>query len=702
APPPPPLRDLTCHPGSDDEVPTPAHFQLGSMGGFYTYEEMLAQLEAMAAEYPHLISPHQPIGDFRTHEDRPIYWLRISDNPTTDEDEPEVLYTALHHAREPNSLSQLIFFMWHLLENYDSDPTIRFLLDNTELYFVPCVNPDGYIYNQSTNPDGGGLWRKNRRQNSDGSFGVDLNRNYGHQWGYDDNGSSPNPQSQVYRGPAPFSEPETQALKFLCENHQFQFALNYHTYGNLLIYPWGYSDSPTPDHAFFHGFAQVLTRENNYRFGTGTQTVGYVTNGDSDDWMYGEQSTKDKIFSMTPEVGPGSFGFWPPASAIEDLCKSAFHMNLRTALLVHNYGEATDLSPTLLETTSGAIELRLQRLGLKNGLLTVALEPASPNVLHTGPAQTFGLTHLESVDLSIPYTLDPAIQNGEEVLFDLVVDNGVHQERHRLQKLFLQPQILFEDDGSSTQQWFAGNWNLTEEDFRSPPTSLTDSPYQDYPPNTVNVLATAEEILLEDYSQALLTFWARWDIENDYDYVQAQLIVDGGAPIPLCGKYTNPGSANQAPGEPVYDGLQGEWVEETIDLSPYVDLSTNPSIRIQFVLFSDGFIEGDGFYLDDLALRVAGQTTTAVHPLTLASARLHTTPNPAAEAVTFRWEGSTPAAPARLEVRDLLGRRHFAAPLPPEGLRLDVSSWPEGMYFVALRNHGQMLATEKFLVVRGR
>jgi len=102
------------------------------------------------------------------------------------------------------------------------------------------VNPDGYTYNENTYPNGGGMWRKNRRVNGGNEFGVDINRNYGYKWGYDNQGSSPDSSSETYRGPGAFSETETQAVKYFAEQHNIQITLNYHTYGNLLIYPWGY------------------------------------------------------------------------------------------------------------------------------------------------------------------------------------------------------------------------------------------------------------------------------------------------------------------------------------------------------------------------------------------------------------------------------------------------------------------------------
>ena len=83
---------------------------------------------------------------------------KISDNPNQDENEPEILYDAVHHAREPNSLSQLIFYMYYLLENYGLNDEVTYLVNETEMYFVPCINPDGYIYNQINDPNGGGMW----------------------------------------------------------------------------------------------------------------------------------------------------------------------------------------------------------------------------------------------------------------------------------------------------------------------------------------------------------------------------------------------------------------------------------------------------------------------------------------------------------------------------------------------------------------
>ncbi len=159
-------------------------FSLGSMVGFCTYTEMLAHLDFMAENYPGLIPPIDAIDGETTGDERPVYRTKISDNPQTNEAEPEVLYTSLLHAREPGSMQQMLFFTYYLLENNDTNEEIETLVDQNEMYFIPRINPDGYLNNESISPDSGGMWRKNRRLIQTGIYGVDyytphsLNHNF--------------------------------------------------------------------------------------------------------------------------------------------------------------------------------------------------------------------------------------------------------------------------------------------------------------------------------------------------------------------------------------------------------------------------------------------------------------------------------------------------------------------------------------------
>lgn len=302
--------------------------QSRDMGGFYTFDEAVAQMDALYAMNPDICTERYSIGT--THEGRTVWCMKISDNPNVSEDEPRTLIDGLHHAREPISIHVNLHTMEYLITNYGTDDLVTWLVDNRELYFVPVVNPDGYEYNRQTNPGGGGMWRKNRRNNGDGNYGVDANRNYGYMWGFDNEGSSPYTSSDTYRGPYAFSEPCVVAIKELMESVEFFNAAHYHSYSDLVIYPWGYNGGypSQPDYGRFIAMADSMVAFNGYEPGNGWDTVNYAVNGDAVDWSYGEQVTKEKVFGVTPEVGGYSDGFWPNPANIPTLVEENLGPNL--------------------------------------------------------------------------------------------------------------------------------------------------------------------------------------------------------------------------------------------------------------------------------------------------------------------------------------------------------------------------------------
>lgn len=341
----------------------PAGFELGSMAGFYTTEEIHAIFDTFISRYPQYISPKDTIG--YSVENRPIYAVRVSDKPKVEQEGREqILYTAVTHAREPMSITQMVYFLWHVFENAEQDE-IQEILTTNELYFVPLVNPDGYAYNEFTDPQGGGMWRKNRREFGDGVFGVDLNRNFGYNWGYDDEGSSPDSFSNVYRGTEAFSEPETQAIRDFTNTKNFKIAMNYHSYGNLLLYPWGFIEFHSPDSLEFKALAAHLTEENFYRPGQGSRVL-YFTNGDINDWMYGEETTKEKILSFVPEVGESDYGFWPPDYLIEEYAEANLEANIRAAL-----GGRKDIAASVVSAQAQAVQVYPNPI---DGLVSIKFE----------------------------------------------------------------------------------------------------------------------------------------------------------------------------------------------------------------------------------------------------------------------------------------------------------------------------------------
>ena len=592
-------KDVACPENFGTEAfnpQTPSNFNLGTMGGYLKYNEMLAELDDMVAQFPNLITVKAPISNFLTHGQRPIFMVKISDNPNQEEqDEPKTLYTAIHHAREPMSLMSTIFFMWYLLENYGSNEEITYLVNHTQLYFVPCLNPDGYLHNESTNPNGGGMWRKNRRNNGNNVFGVDLNRNYSYGWGT--TGTSTNPSNDTYCGTAPFSEPETQAIRWLVQNHNFEMAFNAHTYSPSILFPIGTTSAEFAEHHdYFQTYTNHMVEFNGY---PAMKSSGlYPASGDSDDYMYKMDlgvGQKDTIFAHTPEIGTA---FWQPSSEIISTSAEMVFPNLVLAHLTRNYNLTKDTDPSEIGPMSGNFNHSITRLGRMGGQVTVSIEPLL-NIATIGNPVQYNLNLQQTQTGSISYTLNPTIQFGDYIRYVLKTDNGLWVKRDTITKTFGAIALQINENATSSTNW-TGNWNTTTSTFVSSPRSFTDSPSGNYANNANTTYTYTPSIDLSNATAAKVSFYAKWDIEADYDFVQFQVSTNNGSTwIPQCGKYTVPGQSGngsvQPSGQPVYEGVQTSWVQEEISLSEYL----GQTIKFRFQLRSDGGTRKDGFYFDD-------------------------------------------------------------------------------------------------------
>jgi carboxypeptidase T len=595
------LKNATCTGtgggGSSAFSPaTPSNFNLGTMGGYLKYNEMVAELDAMATQYPNLITTKAPISTYLTHENRPIYHVRISDNPNTNEaGEPKVLYTAIHHAREPMSLMETIFYMWYLLENYGTNDEVTYLVNNTQMYFVPCINPDGYVYNETTNPNGGGLWRKNRRNNGNNVFGVDLNRNYSYGWGT--TGTSATPSNDTYRGPAAFSEPETQAMRWLVQNNDFEMAFNAHTYAEEILFPIGTTTAEfAPHHNYFQDYTNHMVELNGY-FAQKSSGL-YPASGDSDDYMYKVDvgvGQKDTIFAHTPEVGTA---FWQPSSEIIATCKEMVFPNLILAHLSRNYNIVKDTDASSVATINGNFNHSIKRLGRQAGPVLVSIEPLL-NIVSVGNSVTYNLNSQQTLTGAISYSLIPSIQFGDQIKYILKTDNGLWVKKDTIVKTYGSITLQALEDASAVTNW-TGTWSTTTTTFVSPTKSFFDGSTGNYANNANKTYSYVPTIDLTSATSAMISFYAKWGIEADYDFVQFQVSTDGGTTwIGQCGNYTVTGtSANgsvQPNGKPVYEGTQSTWVLEEINLSDYL----GQQIKVRFQLRSDGGTTADGFYFDD-------------------------------------------------------------------------------------------------------
>jgi hypothetical protein len=288
-------------------------------GDYHDYAEQNAALQALAVERP-------DITDLFTYgksiEGKDLYCLKISDNPLQDQlDKPATIIVAMHHAREILSPEVALDAATWLVEGYETDEQLTAYVHDHEIFVCPNINPDGGEFDHQ----GGNfhMWRKNRRHNQGGSYGVDLNRNYGYKWG--GVGSSDYPGSETYHGTGPFSEPETAACRDLVKAHEnITTLLTLHTHAKLVLFPWGYTYQHIQDQTDYRSFsrlARLMAAELEF---TPSQSSGlYPTTGDTTDWAYGVRG----IFAFTFELSPSQLnplGFYPSPSMIEPQSLAAF------------------------------------------------------------------------------------------------------------------------------------------------------------------------------------------------------------------------------------------------------------------------------------------------------------------------------------------------------------------------------------------
>ena len=584
-------------------------FPLGSMLGNYTLLEAINQMDTLSILYPSFVSEKDSIGT--SFEGRTIWAFKLSDNPSIDEDEPEVLFTGLTHAREPLSMMNLFYFANWICENYNSDLTANYLLDNREMWFIPIINPDGYAYNESISPDGGGMHRKNRRPNPPNSScnmgtqqGVDLNRNYGYNWGENNSGSSGNPCSAVYRGLSAFSEPETEAISNFILSREFSNVLHYHSYSNFLIHSWGDGSFPDePDLTTLREIGKEMTRYNGYLVGTGTETVGYGVNGDAVDWSYGTAG----LISYTPEVGTFSDNFWPSEDRVIPLCQDQVYSNSIFALVAGSdyiiYDRIFNNSyPEIDDTISISLVIQNRGLNNSNGSVTLDITPLnsySSLSVNNINIETLPARSSDTTDILLSISSD--IENGTKGGLILSLHDSSSFNRIDTVSIIFgdYEEIFFDGAENGMIEWSEDdNWG-TIFDASEGLSSITDSPVGNYIGDWGTSKTQLSRIInFSGIFYPFITFDAKWNIEQSYDFVQFQASTDGVNWIPLSGNYTSIGSGSgvQTTGEPIYDGLQEDWINETIDLSFYTN---KPRVWFRFALKSDGAIEEDGFYFDN-------------------------------------------------------------------------------------------------------
>uniref|UniRef100_UPI002604A818 M14 family metallopeptidase n=1 Tax=uncultured Psychroserpens sp. TaxID=255436 RepID=UPI002604A818 len=642
----------------------PSLYNQGSLGGCLTVSEMEAELDQMHANYPNLISAKadasptnqttwgNPSGTITNNgltytgqgttrwDPKTIWYVRITGDQSSPEgSKPQILYTSMIHAREVSSLMSNMYFMWYLLENYDTDPAIKNLVDNNELYFIPVVNPDGLRWNQHLNSNGGTFQRKNCRpntgstSNSTATRGVDVNRNFDYLWGADGDSSGSNdiPSSDTYRGPAPFSEPESQILRDFVLARNFETCLMHHSAANAIPHPYGGIPTRVSNREDeMHQWHEDMSRFNRYVSGA---TIFTPANGIADDWMLGGTAdagnttsnannpfpndsspasvgSGQNILASTPEHGSygSEGGFWPNPtqtagiSDIERIAARGMRINLMNAYYGGKYAKFHDLTQSDINSLTSDLTFGIERIGQTPSDFTLTVTPVSGNIISIAsiPTQT-GMNVLDQNNVTAEIVLDGTIQPNDIIEYNVQLSDGTNVFYNVNIEKYYQPTMILSDDPDANS--INTNWNLsgTWTASNAPGAAYSGSRGIKTGGNNITTLGNNQNTSIttntHDLSasdEVVIQFYTKWDLERNFDFVEFEGSTDGSNWVSLCGIYNKPNATNFTTNEHgaksstshsfqqnnnssgrVYDGdRMDKWVMEEI----IIDATTNSAL----------------------------------------------------------------------------------------------------------------------------
>lgn len=655
----------------------------GSFAGWFTLAEIKQRLDDWVADDVNDIVADKIDTVGFTVQGRPVWGLELGKRVTGPDTRPVVFYNALTHAREPGGMTALLYFADNLLAQYDTNPVARALLDNRRIYVVPVVNPDGYSFNKRIYDSTAtfGLWRKNLRDNDSNGIttsadGVDINRNFGDHWGFNNVGSSPTASSATYRGPSAFSEIETRIQRDLVIAKQPTLGMSFHTYSDLFVHPYGWTTAGTPDSAKFQEWSDEMTLDNGYTAGAGPRIL-YEVNGEFNDWTYGDTLSKPKAFTWTPEVGSPSDDFWPPQSRIVPLAQEMLRACWVLAQCGGSWLKVQNVSVvegSLNAGNTAHLAIRARNVGARatTGPVTATLAALDPQVEVLSGSITYpacaSLANADAVGgetfwVAASETIAPGTL--ARFRLDFSDANGFFS-RDTVDVLVGTPTVLLDDAANNLINWnvTVGGWAVVSFDnINHPSRYFSDSPLGRYATSANNAMSLRNPLNLSAGAKAWLLFENRWTFESDFDcgLIEASRNNSTWTALKSVGTTTSSSTSAAGSGKPVYDGTRWRWRPDRVDLSSFAGGAANDSVWLRFRVVADGGSELDGLSVDsvrvllfDPALQPAPVSVGTRAPAALDFSA--PTPNPARGAT--RFEFALPAAGrVRLEVLDVAGRR---------------------------------------------
>lgn len=571
---------------------------------YYSLTEFHDFLQTTQNQYPNLC---QLVQYGTSIQNRPLYAMKISDNVAQNEAEPEVKLIANIHGDEPIGYDLMIRTIDLLTSEYGTNPRITDIVNNTELWIIPMMNPDGYANGYRYN-----------------AAGVDLNRNFPMP-----NGIT-NPDGNAHA-------PENLAMMDFSNQHNFVCGINFHSGSLVFNYPWDYTYALTPDDEMIIDMSLTYAQHNlpmynsnEFAQGITNGAAWYVITGSMQDWNYGFTNN----IEFTAEL---SYTKWPPASTLD----SYWANNQESILSFIEYaqnglkGSVTNSSGNPIAAT---ISVQDNSKDIKNDplvgdyhrlllpgtyLVTASADAYIPQTVEiTVPAQGH-ITHnftLESASMlllsglvrdldgypvnnaQVTLYTDPAVQtttdsDGQFILPDTYegdyqfqvssAQHGIFQsllkvrlENGRSLVFVLGDKVFADDFEDGLGLWIAtGTWGIIQEGTNS---VLTDSPAGNYGNNVNKSIRTAEAINLSTIQKPLLSFKARWNLETGYDYVYVEASANGSNWTQLTG----------------FTGHQNEYLQQVLPLDAY----SGGNLHLRFRLRSDQYQTADGIYIDDVVV----------------------------------------------------------------------------------------------------
>ncbi|MCO6439173.1 MAG: hypothetical protein J5J06_18945 [Phycisphaerae bacterium] len=579
--------------------------QLAWFDDYHDYNAIVTYLNQLAAAHPTLAQVI-PVGT--TWEGRTIWGIRIA-GANQSPFAPSVIYFSSVHAREWIAATVPQYVATYLLDNYGINATVTDLVDNVEWILIPVGNPDGYVYTWTSYR----LWRKNRRNNGDGSFGVDINRNWGYEWG--GAGTSPTPSDDTYRGPSAFSEPETQALRDLfLANPQTRAQLDIHSYSQLILWPWGFTSELPPDQVVYSavGLAmqQLIQGVHGVLYTAGPiYTTIYPASGGSLDWTYAIRN----VLSFSYELRPASSnpGFVLPPDQIipnnEEILPAILHLTgsdwVRNTVFNFHDGLPTTLQAGSDIPVAATVTSADENLNASSATMYYRYDPdaaytAVPMIYLGGPSFTATLPatnclsqpqYYFSIDGDNGTTTDPASAPAVVHTASMTTGNVVFYTEN-----------LDTNPGWSTQgQWAYGTPTGGGGEYGSPdPTSGHTGPsvygYNlsgDYTNNMGEQHLTSAPINCSGRSGVRLRFWRWLGVEtSEYDEASVRVSTNGSSWTTV---WQNSGE--------IADSV---WTPQEIDISAIAD--NQPTVYLRWTMGpTDVGWHFCGWNIDDISLTYA-------------------------------------------------------------------------------------------------